>query len=113
MSLGITGIAVTVVEGDQAVGLDPRKGWDGVVAILFDDWWRLSMAEVASNAPLAAAGRWSRKRRSEPCLAAQLSQGSWCRGVRVVDSAPALLLVVAHGRGALDFYPRVAPVRFE
>ena len=72
------------------------------------DWPR-----VASNAPQAAAGRWSRMRRSEPCLAAQLSQGSWCRGVGVISSAPTQLLVVARGRGAHDFASRWCRLPFE
>ena len=100
MSLGITGIAVTVVEGDQAVGLDPRKGWDGVVAILFDEWWRLSTALLATSSAADAASRWSPVRRGRPCHAVGLSQYSWAGGVQVVGAAPTLLLVAARGRGA-------------
>ena len=96
MSLGITGIAVTVVEGDRAVGLDPRKGWDGVVAILFDEWWRLSMALLATSSAADAAGWWSPVRRGRPCHAVGLSQDSWAGGVHVVRSAPQPLRIAVH-----------------
>ena len=67
MSMSISEIAETVAEGDEAVSLDPRKGWDGVVAILFDEWWRLSMALLATSSAVDAAGRWSPVRRGRPC----------------------------------------------
>ena len=110
--LYVMGNLAYMLYGLQRVLVDLLVTPAGAERCHFRDYGSGDWPPVASNAPLAAAGRWSRMRRSEPCLAAQLSQGSWCRGMGVVGSAPSQLLVVARGRGAPDYSVRVAAVRF-
>ena len=113
MSPDITEIAVTVVEGEHGAHLNPLEARTGLGALFYDAPRSTSMAEVASDREVAAAGWWSRMRRSGPCSAARLSPRRWLGRVCVVASAPPQLLVVARGRGAPDYNVRVAAVLCE
>ena len=104
---------MTVAQGEHGAHLNPLVARIGLGAFSYDAPRSNSMAEVASDREVAAAGWWSRMRRSGPCSAARLSPRRCLDRVWVVGWTPAQLLVVAHGREAPDFYLRVAPVRFE
>ena len=113
MSLDITDIAVTVVEGKHGAQLNPLVARIGLGAFFYDAPRSTSMAEVASDREVAAAGWWSRMRRSGPCSAARLSPRRCLDRVWVVGWTPAQLLVVAHGRGAPVFMSGWPPCGFE
>ena len=91
----ISEIVVTVAEGDHGAHLNPLVARIGLGAFRFDAPRSNSMAEVASQAVVAAAGWWSRMRRSGPCSAARLSPRRWLGrtcGSLVHSSAPPQLL---------------------
>ena len=113
MSPYISEIAVTVAEGDHGAHLNPLVARIGLGAFRFDAPRSNSMAEVASQAVVAAAGWWSRMRRSGPCSAARLSPRRCLDRVWVVGWTLAQLLVVAHGRGAPVFMSGWPPCGFE
>ena len=69
----ITDIVVTVAEGEHGAHLNPLEARISLCAFFYHAPRSNSMAEVASQAVVAAAVWWSRMRRSGPCSAARLS----------------------------------------
>ena len=113
MSPYISEIAVTVAEGDHGAHLNPLVARIGLGAFRFDAPRSNSMAEVASQAVVAAAGWWSRMRRSGPCSAARLSPRRWLGRVWVVGSTPAQLCWLLVDAGAPDYMSGWPPCGFE
>ena len=96
MSLGISDIAVTVVEGEHGAHLNPLEARIGLGAFSFDAPRSTSMPEVASDREVVAAGWWSRMRRSGPCSAARLShRRCWVVGVSLVRLRRSFLWLLA------------------
>ena len=113
MSPYISEIAVTVAEGDHGAHLNPLVARIGLGAFRFDAPRSNSMAEVASQAVVAAAVWWSRMRRSGPCSAARLSPRRCLGRVWVVGSTPAQLWWLLADAGAPDFMSGWPPCGFE